>query len=317
MTTKSFLFILLFCSGFAASSQIKTLIIDGQSNHEHWPKITYMMKSYLEETGLFTVDVERTKYTWRGNDYLEDYKIAGVQSTEALEKSKPDPDFAPEFEKYDLIVVNFGWDAAPWSNKTQKSFEKFVKNGGGVVIVHSANNSFPDWPEYNEIIGLGGWGDRNEKDGPYVYYDEKGKLQRDMNPGKGGSHGPKYEFVIELRNEDHPITKNMPPLWLHATDELYDRLRGPAKNLQVLATAYSTEEKKGSGLHEPMLMTIDYGKGRIFHTPLGHDDTSWECVGLITSFQRGAEWAATGKVTQTFPPDFPSEGEGSTRKFNK
>ena len=101
---------------------IKTLIVDGQNNHVQWPKITYMMKQYLEETGKFTVDVKRTYYTWEGADLIAQYKIDGVPPTKALPKAKMDSSFHPDFSKYDLVVCNFGWNAAPWSDETQADF---------------------------------------------------------------------------------------------------------------------------------------------------------------------------------------------------
>lgn len=296
---------------------IRTLIVDGQNNHDQWPKLTYMMKQYLEETGKFSVDVQRSKYTWKGEEFIKDYKIAGVGETESLEKSKTDPDFRPDFSKYDLVVCNFGWNAAPWPDETKADFEKFMKNGGGLVIIHAANNSFPEWPAYNQMIGLGGWGDRTEKDGPYVYYDESGKLVKDTSPGNAGSHGAQTEFLVTIRTPNHPITKGMPAAWMHTKDELYDRLRGPAENMEVLATAFSPKDNKGTDRHEPMLMTIRYGKGRVFHTAMGHVDYSVQDVGFITSLQRGAQWAATGKVNIPIPKDFPTGTATSSRAFNK
>jgi hypothetical protein len=234
---------------FTASSQIKTLIVDGQNNHDQWPKITYMMKSYLENSGLFEVDVKRTSFTFKGDNYLKDFQIEELPNTESFQKSIADPNFSPNFKKYDLVICNFGWGAAPWPEKTQKALEKFVKNGGGFVVLHAADNSFSEWPAYNKMIGLGGWGDRTEKDGPYVYYDNNGVMQRDTTAGKGGSHGSQHEFQIQIRDTDHPITKGMPLKWLHTKDELYDRLRGPAENMKVLATAYSSPDHKGTDRH--------------------------------------------------------------------
>ena len=106
----------------------------------------------------------------------------------------------------------------------------------------------------------------------------------------------------------------MPPRWMHTKDELYDRLRGPAKNMIVLATAFSDASTRGTGRDEPILWTVDYGDGRVFHTVLGHADYSMRCVGFITSLVRGAEWAATGKVTLPVPDDFPSSDAVSSRE---
>jgi type 1 glutamine amidotransferase len=136
---------------------------------------------------------------------------------------------------------------------------------------------------------------------------------QDVSPGRGGSHGVQHEFVVTTRDARHPIMKGLPAEWLHQKDELYDRLRGPAKNVTVLATAHATTETKGSGRHEPVLMTIGYGKGRVFHTTLGHENYSQKCVGFIVTLQRGVEWAATGNVKQAVPADFPTKEKGAVR----
>ena len=296
------------------SVKIKTLIVDGQNNHGQWPKITYMLKRYLEDSGLFYVDVERTAFTWEGEEYLKNFAIEGMSQTEALDKPKPDPNFRPDFAKYDLVISNFGWNAAPWPEETKKDFEKYMETGGGLVVFHAADNSFPEWEAYNKMIGLGGWGDRTERDGPYVYYNDEGELIRDDTPGPGGAHGPQHEYQIQIRDDEHPITKGMPTKWLHTKDELYERLRGPAENMDILATAYASPEMKGSGRHEPALMVLEYDKGRIFHNIMGHADYSVDCIGFITAMLRGSEWAATGKVTQEIPSDFPKADKSSSKK---
>ena len=133
-----------------AEPKYKALIVDGQNNHGNWPKTSKMMKKYLEETGLFSVDIATT-----------------------INKGT-DENFKPEFAKYNVVVSNY--NGADWPKATQDAFVDFVKNGGGFVVVHAADNSFGNWKEYNEMIGLGGWGGRNEGSGPYVYLSEDGKV---------------------------------------------------------------------------------------------------------------------------------------------
>ena len=235
---KTFLLFLpvLFFFAFTSCSPVKVLIVDGQNNHVVWPKSTVMMKQYLEETGNFTVDVKRSKFTWRADKDADYLPLAGVPATENLEQPKTDPDFSPDFKKYDVVISNFGWKAAAWPEATQKAFEEYVKEGGGFVSIHAADNSFPEWKAYNEMIGLGGWGGRNEKDGPYVYYNNEGELVRNPEKGGCGSHGPQHEFPVTVRVNDHPITRGMPAVWMTTTDECYAKLRGPAKNMTILAT---------------------------------------------------------------------------------
>lgn len=262
----------------------KTLIITGQNNH-NWKASSPILKQILDETGLFSAEIMTTP------DKGGDMKT-----------------FNPDFSKYKLVVLDYNGDS--WSEKTNTAFVDFVKNGGGLVIYHAADNSFPGWKEFNEMTGLGGWGDRNQKDGPYVYY-KNNKLIIDTTAGIGGTHGKRREYLVRTRITDHPITKGLPVAWMHGTDELYSLLRGPAKNMQVLATAFADSAAGGGTMRdEPILMTITYGKGRIFHTVMGHADEgggpAMQCAGFIITLQRGAEWAATGAVTQKIPWDFPS-----------
>ena len=214
------------------------------------------------------------------------------------------------FGKYQVIVSNL--DAPDWPADLRTQFERFVENGGGLVVVHAADNAFPDWPAYNLMIGIGGWRNRTEQAGPMWYFND-GKLVSDPSPGSAGHHGARLPFQVVTREPEHPIMKGLPSVWMHYADELYGTLRGPGKNMTVLATAHSDAKNKGTDHDEPMLMVLHYGKGRIFHTAMGHDMAALSCVGFMTTFQRGTEWAATGKVTQKVPAAFPSADTVSYR----
>jgi len=300
-----------------AAEKIQVLIVDGQNNHKVWPKSTVMMKQYLEATGLFEVDVARTRFIWGAEREAAFLPLAGAGAVqnEMVKEPQVDPDFKPDFAKYQVVVSNFGWKAADWPEETQRALEKYVAGGGGFVSVHAADNSWGSWTEFNKMIGVGGWGDRTEKDGPYVHYNKEGQIVRDTSPGKAGRHGPQNEFVVTIRHQEHPITKGLPDFWMHSKDECYSHLRGPAENLTILATACDTPAVQAAGRHEPTLMTVEYHRGRIFHTTLGHDTEAFEGVGFITTFLRGTEWAATGQVTQAIPADFPSADKPSARPF--
>ena len=267
-----------------AAPPYKALIVDGQNGHD-WKATTPVLEKLLEEGGLFTVDVATSPP--RGKD------MSG---------------FKPKFADYKLVVLNY--QGEDWSKDTQKAFLNYVKGGGGVVVYHFACAAFPNWKPYTEMIGVG-WG-RTEKDGPYFRWKD-GKIGPQAIPGPGGGHGPAQEFQLVVRDPNHPITKGLPEKFMHPTDELYGWLRGPGKNMTVLATAFAPKSKGGSDEHEPLLMAVKYGKGRVFQNALGHTPTQLKAVSFIVTFQRGAEWAATGKVTQKVPEDFPGPDKPSIR----
>ena len=276
-----------------AADTLRLLIVDGQNNHD-WKAMTPPMKDALEKTGRFTVDVVTSppngapKAAWDG--------------------------FRPDFAKYDVVLSNYNGEM--WPEPVRRSLESYVAGGGGLVVVHAANNAFEGWPEWNKMIGLG-W--RGNGFGPRVTLDDSGKVVRTpKGEGPGAGHGPQHEFKVVTRDAEHPITKGLPAEWMHGRDELYHGQRGPAEDMHILATAFSASEKGGTGTNEPMAWVIPYGKGRVFTLVMGHvgggDATAIRCAGFQTLVARGAEWAGSGRVTLPVPDDFPGADAVSLRK---
>ena len=290
-----------------AADKLKVLIVDGQNNHP-WVTTTPLLKRILEDTGRFTVDVSTTppskarppvlaKEATPEQKSTHEQKLKAYVKEEADRKARSSAlweQWRPKFSDYTAIVSNYNGEL--WPDEVRTAFVAFVKNGGGFVSYHAADNSFPEWAEYNAMIGLGGWGGRNEKSGPYLRLRATGWV-KDLTPGRGGGHGAQHEFLMETRAADHPIMRGLPPKWRHARDELYHGLRGPAENVTVLASALSPNTNE----HEPLLMAIPFGRGRVFHTALGHAVDAVNGLGFQITFARGTEWAATGRVTLPAP----------------
>ena len=186
--------------------------------------------------------------------------------------------FSPAFDKYDVVVLDYKGDS--WSAETKASFESYIGNGGGVVIYHAANNSFHEWEAYKSISGS-------------------------SEPA-----GDQTEFVVEHKDPEHPILKGIPDRWMQSRDLLFSETQAPTETRTVLATASIKPGKGGTGRPEPVIYTLEHGKGRVFHTTLGHVDenrpVALQSAGFILTLQRGAEWAATGNVTQKLPTDLPN-----------
>lgn len=308
---------LAFSSPFAIQAKeekLSAMLLTGRSNKYHnWQGNSAAIEKHLLDAGIFQVE-----------------KVVTTPTGESLEG------FAPEWSKYDVVVMDY--EGEEWPEDTKSSFVEYMKNGGGLVVVHGTDNSFPHWKEFNEMIGLGGWGGawlhapklypdnpekqagRNASSGPRVHWQGCQAIHEEGTPG-GAFHPGRHDFIMTVRTHDHPITRGLPEMWLQANDEIYSRLRGPAKNMTILATAFANPAiNNASPYNEPILFTVDYGKGRVFHSTLGHVGANQDHtvpavnnVSFIATLQRGTEWAATGEVTLAVPDDFPHAYQTSIR----
>jgi type 1 glutamine amidotransferase/HEAT repeat protein len=185
---------------------------------------------------------------------------------------RPDQCNAATFARYDLIVSDWNnWGGAKikeWPAQTREDFLNFVRNGGGHVVVHAGSAGFFEWAEYQKMVG-GTW-------------------------GKDTGHGAIHSFEVKPLEPDHPITRGLKPF--KTTDELWHRT-ATQPDIKVLATAFSAKDKGGSGQDEPVAFVTQFGKGRNFNLVLGHDVAAMASAGFQALLVRGAEWAATGKVT--------------------
>ncbi len=297
MLTKSSLLtilaIFLFTMSHARSasndnSKIKVLIVDGFSNHD-WQETTRVVMDLLDKTDLFQVSVSTAPPTAESEGW---------------------DSWRPAFSDYDVVIQNCNniGGGPTWPREVETDLEKYVQKGGGLYILHSANNAFPHWKEYDLMIGLG-W--RNAEGGWALTINEDGSLERiPPGEGRGTYHGPRVDAVIQTLGS-HPIHKDFPQKWLTPNLEVYKYARGPAENLDVISFSFDEETEK----NWPIEWVIKYGKGKVYNSTFGHVwkgeeyPETMRCVGIQTTLIRALEWLATGKVAWPLPDPFPSETE--------
>jgi type 1 glutamine amidotransferase len=271
--------------------------VDGVNNHD-WATATHAITEILTATTLFSVEVSTTPPRGASPDAWNSW--------------------TPDFSRYDVVINNFNGghlaDGIEWPPNVQRSLEKFVQDGGGLVVYHAANNAFLNWPAYNEMIGLG-W--RSPSFGTGLAVSDDGKiLVIPKGTGLEPGHPPRLDFQIHVRDTHHPITAGMPRVWMHPSEQLTHGQHGPAEGLTILTYAHSPV----SNQNEPMDWVRTYGKGRVYTTMLGHTwagepNPNLECVGFQTLLARGVQWAATGAVTIPIPSNFPGPEKVSLRKL--
>ena len=249
----------------AGPPKLQALIITGQNGHD-WKGTTPILKQALEDTGRFEVRV------------TEEFRGAGPET------------LAP----YDLVVVNYFERNQPgllWGERANGAFADYVRSGKGLVLYHFSIAAFNGWTDY-EKMSAGNW-----------------------RPNKG-HHSARHDFTVDIKDANHPITAGLKSPLAVQNDELYANLKWqPDGTYHVLATAYDDHSRydekasdarnkqpmSGAGVDEPMLWTTQFGNGRVFITALGHDIPAVSQATFKVTFARGAEWAATGKVTQPIP----------------
>jgi hypothetical protein len=271
---------------------IRVLIVDGFSNHD-WRLTTRSIRAILEPTGLFAVEVSTSP---------PNAAAAGWDQ------------WRPDFSAYDVVIqhcndINGG---PSWPEPVRTQFERFVRRGGGLYVWHSGNNAFPDWPAYNDIIGIG-W--RKKGFGWALVVSEDGKITK-IPPGQGEDtgHGKRFDALVQRRGE-HPIHAGLPRAWLAADIEVYYHVRGPAKRVEVLSYA----QEPHTGLHWPIEWTVRYGRGRVYTSTLGHvwkgdvQPVTVRDAGVQTLLVRALQWLARRPITTPVPPDFPTATSTSIR----
>lgn len=268
---------------------IKVLIVDGMSNHS-WQQTTRIVKAIYALGGFFSVDVS----------------TAPAVSTASAWQA-----WQPKFMDYEVVLMNYNSGdvvgSLNWPRDKQTQLEEFVKGGGGLYALHAANNSFPEWPEYNNMIATG-W--RRKDFGFALKVENSGAVTRiPAGTGDNTGHGNRADAAIRIL-ERHPINKGYPAAYLSSSLEIYQYARGPAANCKVLSYAYDGPASGNTLINWPIELLVEYGQGQVYNATPGHvwaGETLPNAVRDIsfqTTLIRATEWLARKEVLYPVPTEF-------------
>lgn len=267
-----------------ASSQVDVLVVDGFGNHD-WRATTQDIQAILTQDPAVSCEV----------------------STVPAEGSEAWSSWLPDFSKYDVIIQNTTDISVggSWPEPAKSAFEAYVSGGGGLYIFHSANNAFPQWKEYNRMIGLG-W--RNKDFGPAIKIVDGQPIRIPAGEGGNTGHGKRVDALI-TRIHDHPIHEGLPAQWMAADLEIYRYARGPAENLTVISYAQDPQ----TGIHFPIEWVVQYGEGRVYNATYGHrwhtqkeTPPGMRCLAFQTIFLRSLYWLSGQAMAPQLPSHFPT-----------
>ena len=231
-----------------AAGRIPVLVLTGEDQEHDWRWTSTTLRQVLEESGRFRVEIS----IWPGAALSNPYDV----------------------ERYSLFVIDY--DGARWGEPAEANLLAAVRAGAGLAVLHAANRAFPDWAEWQELVGEP-WGEES-------------------------GHDLFTSVDVDLVDRRHAITAGLES-WKEQADGLLHGLSFDAETHHTLATARSDRFTGGSGADEPVVVIGRYGEGRIFQTTLGHvgygDErtwASWRDPRFQRLLVRGADWAATGDV---------------------
>lgn len=272
----------------SAPAPIRVLIVEGVNNHD-WQPASAAVTDILSESGRFEVSISRTP--------ARDAPAAAWDA------------WRPRFNAYDVVLSNFNGghtdDGVQWPAPVRDAFETYVRNGGGFVSLHAANNAFLGWTAYEDMVGLL-W--RDAAFGPSVIFDAAEQpVIVPASESRGPGHGPRHDFEMTLLPVDHPITRGLPKHWIHPAEQLTHGQHGHEATVHSDAITYLTYAWSSEvNEREPMDWVRHYGRGRVYVTMLGHtwageENPNLDAPGFRTLLARGVEWAGSGRVTLPAP----------------
>ena len=168
--------------------------------------------------------------------------------------------------RYDAVVF-FTTGELPMFDDQKAALLEFVRSGKGFVGIHSATDTFYDWPEYGALVG--------------AYFD---------------GHPWHQQVTIHVDDGAHPATAALATSFQIA-DEIYQFRNWSRGDVHVLLSLdLRSVDRSADGVHRTdgdfaLSWTRTVGRGRVFYTALGHEPAVWQDGRFQQHLAGGIRWA--------------------------
>lgn len=167
---------------------------------------------------------------------------------------------------YDAVVF-YTTGELPIDERQKRDLLAFVEGGKGFVGIHSASDTFYQWPEYGRMLG--------------GYFDE---------------HPWNQEVTVKVEDRKHPATRHLGERFVIA-DEIYQFKDWSRADVHVLLSldtasvdaAHPKVHRKDGDF--ALAWTRTQGKGRVFYSALGHRPEVWRDPRFQSFLIGGLQWA--------------------------
>ena len=216
---RSLLLVMLLATAIQAQSRPQVLYVTQSAGFAHpvLPLTEEILPAIGRQHDAFDIDITRD---------------ASMLTTDTL-------------NRYDAVVF-YTTGELPMTVDQQTAFLEFIRSGGGFVGIHSATDTFYDWPEYGALIG--------------GYFD---------------NHPWREEVSVRVEDQTHPATKHLAERF-QINDEIYQFKQWSRDRVNVLMSldTQSVDTTRDS-VHRSdndfaLTWSHSYGDGRVFYLSLIH-----------------------------------------------
>jgi type 1 glutamine amidotransferase len=233
-----------------------------------WVLVGFLAASPSQAADKIRLLIMSGSHPYETNQFLQLFKDNPDVTFESVVHPHAFAKLRPESAKNFDVLVLYDY-AQKISPEAQADLVNFLKAGKGLLILHHAIAAYPDWPEYEKILG-----------GRY-YLQPRTVVNGAVKPRSRAREGA--EILVHLADLAHPATRGLKDFEIH--DETYFGY-DVAPDSHLLLTTTNTNNAPS------LAWSRSYEGARIIYCQLGHDHFAYENPNYRKFVAQAIKWVA-------------------------